>query len=114
MQDGVQDFISRMKELGLDPVTEAGLVIYQVLSVNGSKAGCIVKTGVDISELEGWPRLPPHWIHLSDSINFINTNTEPSSKSGWIKHSRNCNDWGDIEPGIRWLSHVSSILSEAI
>lgn len=111
---GLQSFVGRMKELGLDPVIEKELVIYQVLSVDGSQAGCTVETGVDVSELEGWPRLPPHWIHLSDSINFINTNSDVSSKTGWLKHSRDCTGWGDSEPGISWLSHVRFVLSEAI
>ena len=88
MQPGVQRFINDMTQVGFVPKVEADLVILQVVPVEGAHAGCPVETGVVTGELESWPQVPPHWIHLPENVRFPRTNSQTSSKSGWLMHSR--------------------------
>ena len=114
IQPGVPKFIEDMAELGFDLHVEAGLVILQITPVDGVYAGRQVETGVEATELKRWPHVPPHWIHLPQSVSFTRTNAEPSAKSDWLKHSRQLNGWGDAPPGVCWSSHLRAVLSEAI
>lgn len=113
MQSGVSKFIDDMNKLGFDPTVEAELVIFEIIPVDGTHAGCSVQTGVSATELEPWPQTPPHWIHLPDNIAFPRTNCEASPKSGWLRHSRNLAGWGDAPPAVSWVSHVRAVMSQA-
>ena len=113
MTTGVQGFIDALTQLGLDPAVEAGLVIYRIEPVEGAHAGIEVESGVSTDELAPWPLAPPHWIHLSASISFLKTNSDASTKPGWLKHSRDIIGWGDAPPGIWWTSHVRAVVGEA-
>ena len=114
MRSGVRGFVDDMTELGFAAMVEAELVILRVAPIDGAHAGNWVETGVSTDELTPWPQTPPHWIHLPAGINFPQTNTQPSPKSGWLMHSRDFTGWGDAAPGINWASHVRAVLSEAI
>ena len=103
-----------MAQLELQPTVEAGLVVCCFTPVEGARAGDSTQVGVSIDELAFWPMAPPHWIHLSSEIRFLRTNSQPSSKPGWLMHSRNVSGWGDAEPQIGWTSHLQAVLSEAI
>ena len=114
MQLAVQQFVDDMARLGLDPTVESGLVIYRVTPIDGARAGTELETGVGLDELSGWAQVPPHWVHLPDSVRFSQTNTQPSPKSGWLMHSRQITGWGDAPPAAGWASHVRAVLSEAM
>ena len=114
MRRGVQEFMGDMEQLGFEPSIEAGLVLYKIEPVDGGRVGRAIETGVSVDELEPWPQVPPHWVHLPDDVMFSHTNSEPSTKSGWIKHSRDLRGWGDAKPSICWAGHVRAVLSEAI
>ena len=110
---GVQGFVDAMAGLGLNPRIEAELVIYEIEPVEGVHAGTKVETGVTVGELASWPQAPPHWVHLSSSVVFSNTNSQPSSRDGWKMHSRQISGWGDAPPGVTWASHIRAVLGEA-
>ena len=113
MQSGAQGFIDAMAELGLAPTVDAELIVCCFMPVDGARAGYSVEVGVSIDEVAPWPQAPPHWIHLSSEISFLRTNSRPSSRSGWLMHSRNVAGWGDVEPAVGWTSHLRAVLSEA-
>lgn len=113
MNTCTQKFIDDMTKAGFDPRVEADVVVFNIIPVDGAHAGCSVETGVSIGELDQWPLTPPHWIHLPNNVDFPETNTKPSTKSGWLRHSRNLHGWGDAPPAINWASHVRAVLSEA-
>ena len=114
MQTGVEAFMQAMTELGFEATLEAELVLYQVQPVDGAHAGKPIETGVAIDELEPWPQVPPHWLHFPSGVRFSRTNSQPSSKSGWLMHSRQITGWGDAPAGIAWASHVRAVLCEAV
>ena len=114
MQPGVRRFIDELTGLGLDPAVEAELVVSRVTPVDGARAGTPVETGVALDELESWPELPPHWVHLPDGVHFRETNSKPSPKPGWLMHSRQLTGWGDAPAGVAWAAHVRAVLSEAV
>ena len=113
MQPGVLKFIDDMTQVGFDPRGEADLVILEIVPVDGAQAGRMVETGVGTEELEPWPQVPPHWVHLPESVGFPRTNSQASPKSGWLMHSRQLNGWGDAAAAVCWSSHVQSVLCEA-
>ena len=108
-----QRFVDDMAELGLDPTVEAELVVYGVTPIDGARAGTPVATGVSLEELASWPQVPPHWVHLPASVQFSQTNAQPSPKSGWLMHSRQITGWGDAPPAVGWVSHIRAVVSEA-
>ena len=113
MSQGVQGFIDALTQLGLAPTVEAGLILYRIMPVDGAHAGTEVETGVGTDELGPWPQAPPHWVHLPADIGFPETNSDTSTKTGWLKHSRDIIGWGDAPLGICWTSHVRAVLGEA-
>lgn len=114
MQTGVEAFIQEMVELGFSVKSEADLVIYSVVPVDGAYAGVAIETGVGTGELEAWPEVPPHWLHFPGSLRFSSTNSASSTKSGWSMHSRQITGWGDAPAGVAWAGHVRAVLSEAV
>ena len=113
MNPGVQRFINDMAQIGFDPRVEADLVILEIVPVEGARAGRPVETAAAVGELEPWPQVPPHWIHLPKEVNFPRTNSQDSSKAGWLMHSRDLKGWGDAPAAVCWASHVRSVLCEA-
>ena len=113
MQPSVQRFCDDLNELGLEPLVEGDLVVYRVTPVDGARAGTPLETGVSVDDLNSWPQAPPHWVHLPTDVQFPRTNSQPSSKPGWVMHSRQIASWNDAPPGSGWASHVRAVLSEA-
>lgn len=114
MGDPVDDFVVTLAELGFEPNVEAQLVSYQIEPVDGTYAGVIVSTAVETAELARWPLVPPHWIHLPNTIVFSHTNSQHSTRPGWTKHSRQIKRWGlDPNPAIGWAAHVRSVIGAA-
>ena len=90
--------------------------MYEVLAVGGALAGQKVVTGVSLSEVGNWPQVPPHWVHLPDSVVFETTNSDNTDcPPGWRRHSREFafTDMS-VPPAIAWLRHVRGLLSRAI
>ncbi len=114
MDNGVRVFVTDMSNIGVDVTVDAELATFQIDPVDGVWAGTEVETGVSIDELKPWPVVPPHWIHLPGEVKFSHTNSEPSTKTGWLKHSRDFRGWGDAKPAVSWVSHVRGTLSKAI
>jgi hypothetical protein len=111
---GLDGFLASLRRCGLDPVVEAGVVAFTVEPIAGGRVGTSVPTGVGTDELAGWPAVPPYWVHFPAECRFANSNTQPSSKAGWTKHSRQINRWGNAaEPAQAWLAHVRAIAGEA-
>lgn len=114
MADPVDAFVARLQLAGAAPERCGPLIVYVVDVVGGPHSGQMLRTGVEITELAGWPIAPPHWIHLPAVIMFEHTNSQPSPVEGWIRHSRQINDWGsDPDPGQAWLAHVRGVLEYA-
>ncbi|TWD75078.1 hypothetical protein FB561_6515 [Kribbella amoyensis] len=114
--DGVTRFIADLDEEGHNPSRYAETVRYTVTCVAGRYAGQEVETGVSISELQGWPSVPPHWIHLRDEVNFPQTNTDSQDcEPGWRRHSRDTGPWTmNRKPILTWISHVRGMLGQAV
>src|ERR671934_2635828 len=92
---GLEGFLASLRRCGVEAVVEAGVVAFAVEPLAGARAGRVVPTGVGLDELSGWPAVPPHWVHFPDEVRFTNSNTQASSRTGWTKHSRNIQRWGN-------------------
>ena len=114
LEDGIEQFLRRLTELGLNPRVEAELLFYDIQPVEGARAGRSTRTAVAVAELRRWPLVPPHWVHVSSEVGFKSTNSRPSPRRGWTMHSRQIVRWGeDSDPEIAWVSHVRGVLGEA-
>jgi len=113
-ETGEEGFLAGLRRFACSPLKRNGAVVFSVTPVGGRYAGQSVQTGVSVSELTSWPTVPPHWVHLPDSVTFSRTNSRPSPLAGWRMHSRSLNRWGNAEEPIRaWLAHVRAVLEEA-
>lgn len=114
--DGVTRFVADLAEAGHNPTRCGGTVRYTVVPAAGRHAGQEVETGVSVSELQGWPAVPPHWIHLNEEVTFAHTNTDTlDCEPGWRRHSRETGPWTMTrKPILVWISHVRGIIGQAI
>ncbi len=111
---GLDGFLAGLRRCGLEPVVEAGVVTFVVEPFSGARTGMPVETGVDVGELAIWPAAPPHWVHFPSDARFVHSNTQPSSKPGWTKHSRQISRWGNAAaPAQAWVAHARSVAGEA-
>jgi hypothetical protein len=95
---------------------EPGRLMYDVLAVGGAPAGQMVVTGVSLAEVHNWPQVPPHWVHLPDTVVFEATNSDTTDcPPGWRRYSRQFafTDMS-VPPATAWLRHVRGLLSLAI
>jgi len=114
LAEGIEGFVEGLRLCGAQPHVEGAHVMYLVEPVEGSCAGGVVETAVAANELERWPIVPPHWVHLPASVRFPSTNSQASALSGWVQHSRQIASWGrDAVPAQGWLAHVRSVVGEA-
>jgi len=108
-------FLEDMTAAGAPAWIDGPQVLYRVKAVDGALAGQMVTTGVSVSEVQSWPAVPPHWIHLHDSIKFAQTNTDNiDCPPGWKRHSRQFvyTDMS-VPPALAWLRHVRGFISIA-
>lgn len=111
---GLDGFLAGLRRCGLETVVEAGVVTFTIQPISGARAEAVIRTGVGVEELAAWPAVPPHWVHLPDEVGFANSNTQPSTKPGWTKHSRQINRWGNAaDPAQAWIAHVRAVVQEA-
>ena len=114
MNPGVEQFMGAVTELGLLPTTKAELVVCRVTPLAGPYAGTVVEVGVAVDELRSWPQAPPYWVHLPRHVGFSNTrSSKPSTKGGWLCHSRQISGWGRYPPASGWHSHIQAVLRDA-
>lgn len=111
-----QQFIDDMTAAGASARADGPRILYDVIAVGGALGGQTVTTGVSVSEVQSWPMVPPHWIHLPDSVAFPETNMDDTDcQPGWKRHSR---DFSYIDmtmpPALAWLRHVRGFVSIAI
>ncbi len=110
----VAAFVDGLRRLRAGPIVRDGLVVYRVEPVDGRHAGELVETAVEVAELAGWPMVPPHWIHLPSVVVLPATNSQQSTRSGWLRHSRQVYGWGgDADPARAWVAHVRGVLATA-
>lgn len=115
LSDAAQQFISDMTAAGAPARVDGPRVLYEITPVNGALAGRTVTTGVSLTEIESWPAVPPHWIHVPDSVRFEQTNIDSTDCApGFVRHSREYNYTDtSVRPARSWLSHVRGFLSIA-
>lgn len=111
-----QQFINDMTAVGAPARADGLRILYDVVAVGGALSGQTVTTGVSVSEVQSWPMVPPHWIHLPESIAFAATNVdEVDCPPGWKRHSREyTNTDMSVPPALSWLRHVRGFISVAI
>ncbi|MDQ0212207.1 hypothetical protein [Arthrobacter bambusae] len=109
-------FMDDMAAVGTPVRAEENRLMYEVMAVGGALAGQNVSTGVSLSEVQGWPLTPPHWVHLPGSVAFAVTNMdETDCPPGWKRHSRDFNLTDtSVPPALAWLRHVRGFISLAI
>ncbi|MEV7038363.1 hypothetical protein [Amycolatopsis sp. NPDC051061] len=112
---GVDAFIAGLGRCGVEAAREGGVVTFSVEAVTRSGRK-VVRTGVAAAELQAWPGVPPHWVHLPVGIQLTRTNADATETlPGWTRHSRDIQNWGNAtEPAQAWLAHVRSVLQEAL
>lgn len=104
-----------MTAVGAPARIDGARILYEVKAVGGALSGRLVTTGVSVAEVESWPMVPPHWIHLPDSVMFEATNVDDiDCPPGWKRHSR---DFAftdmTMPPALSWLRHVRGFVSIA-
>lgn len=116
LTEAAQQFIDDMTAAGAPARAEGPRILYDVIAVGGALAGQIVTTGVSVSEVLSWPAVPPHWIHLPDSVEFGQTNMDDTDcPPGWKRHSREYDYTNmSVPPALAWLRHVRGFISIAI
>jgi hypothetical protein len=112
---GVEGFLAGLTGCGVAGEARGGLVIFGLEAIDGAHRGYEIETAVEVDELTRWPAVPPHWIHLPEAVKFARTHSQPSTRPGFLRHSRQIRDWGcDADAAQAWLSHHRGVLGEAI
>lgn len=111
---GVDAFRAGLAACGVESRVQSAVVVFSVVAA--TRSGVItVETGVALAELQAWPAVPPHWIHLPAPVTFAQTNINTQETlPGWARHSRDVLGWGNAEqPAQAWLAHVRGVLLES-
>lgn len=116
LTEATQRFINDMAAAGASARVDGPRVLYDVVAVGGALNGETVASGVSVSEVQSWPMVPPHWVHLQDSITFAETNMDDTDcQPGWKRHSRDFSYTDtSMPPALAWLRHVRGFVSIAI
>lgn len=109
-------FIRDLAAIGVVADLEGPRVMYDVVAIGGAHSGATIRTGVSVSELQNWPLVPPHWVHLPDWIQFAQTNSDSiDCAPGSTRHSREFTLGStSIPPALSWIRHVRGLISTAI
>lgn len=108
-------FVADMAAEGAPVRVASSQLLFDVRAPSGALAGQTVETGVSVSEVQGWPLSPPHWVHLPESVIIEPTNSDTTDcPPGWRRHSR---DLGPVDLSVplarTWLRHVRGVLAIA-
>lgn len=116
LSGAAQQFIDDMTAAGASARADGPRILYVITPVNGALAGRVVTTGVSISEVQSWPAVPPHWVHVPETVHFQQTNSDTTDCApGFVRHSREYTYIDtSVSPARAWLSHVRGFLSIAI
>ena len=110
MSPGVQAFSDAMKAAGRRTELRDPIVLVLVDVPLGRHAGSEVWVGADPPP--DFPTIPPHWVHLPDSIDLAGGGKQASELgAGWAKWSRPHKRWSDAgSAGSQWLAHARALL----
>jgi hypothetical protein len=110
---GLDAFVAGLDAQGIGAARRENLVVYSLEPVAGARAGTPVETGVEASELSGWPTTPPHWIHVPTDLNI--PGSQASVLAGWCRYSRPHPGRIDAapNPAQAWVAHVREFLGHA-
>lgn len=110
---GMDAFVAGLVAQGIETARQGNLVVYRVEPLVGARAGRSVETGVEASELSGWPTTPPHWIHVPTDLNI--PGGQASVLAGWCQYSRPHPGRIDASPNParEWVAHVREFLGHA-
>jgi hypothetical protein len=110
---GLDGFVAGLDAQGIGAARRGDLLVYSVAPLVGARAGTPVETGVEASELSGWPTVPPHWIHVPTDLNI--PGSQPSALAGWSRYSRPHPGRIDAasNPANSWIAHVREFLGHA-
>ncbi|WP_375386536.1 hypothetical protein [uncultured Microbacterium sp.] len=116
LPEAARRFIDDMAAAGAPARVDGPRILYDVTPVNGVFAGKTVATGVSLIEVQSWPAVPPHWIHLPENVHFEQTNIDSTDcAAGFVRHSRDYSYTdASISPARAWLSHVRGFVSIAV
>lgn len=116
LPEAAQQFIDDITDAGAPARVDGPRILYNITPVNGALAGQVVATGISLNEVQSWPAVPPHWIHLPEYVRFKQTNTDSSDCApGFVRHSRDYKYTDtSVAPARAWLSHVRGFVSIAI
>ena len=109
-------FMDDMAAAGAPVRDDGARMLYEIVAVGGPLSGQAVTTGVSVSEVQNWPQVPPHWVHLPATLTFPQTNADSvDCPPGWLRHSR---EFGltstSVPPAVAWLRHVRGLLAAAV
>ena len=112
---GPDGFVAGLAGLGVIAEHDGALLIYHVTPLRGAVAGQPTETAVEASELGGWPRVGPHWIHAPGDLQLPGGSAQPSTRAGWTRYSRPHPGRLDTNPSPSrlWLAHVTAFLGTA-
>ncbi len=113
---GIDGFVAGLAAQGIETDRRGDLLIYRVTAVSGCHAGEAIETGLLVDELAGWPNVPPHWVHLPDTVELPGSSREVSGHiDGWSRYSRPCPGRPDAStaPARDWVAHVRGLLGSA-
>lgn len=114
MTPGIEAFVEAMKAARRDVEVRDPIVIVLVDVPLGLHRGKEVLVGADPPT--DFPIVPPHWVHLPDSIELSGGGKQASELgAGWARWSRPNRRWVDGgSPASQWLAHIRSLFETAV
>jgi hypothetical protein len=112
---GIDAFIGGVEAQQIPVDRRDALLIYRLVPLTGAAATLEVETGIEIGELAGWPAVPPHWVHVPNSLQLAGGGQQPSTLDGWSRYSRPHPGRLDASaaPAREWIAHVRALLGTA-
>lgn len=114
MTTGRDGFAEVLAKAGCQVEVRGPLVLVLVYVPLGPHRDTEVWVGADPPN--DFPTVPPHWVHLPESINLADGGKRASELGqGWAKWSRPHKGWADsASPASQWLAHARSLLNSAL
>lgn len=114
MTRGIEAFAEAARSMGLAVDVRDPIVLVEVDVPLGPNAGGQIWVGADPPV--DFPTIPPHWVHLPDTIDLAGGGKQASELGvGWAKWSRPHKQWVDgAPPGSQWVAHARALLEGAV